>query len=70
MESHGIIRGPDPIIRSLGSRLQGRRARRPLNLRRLFFFESAFVYRNSYLVQGQDAVSYLRTKIDRDKSEG
>ena len=28
-----------------------------------FFFESAFVYRNSYLVQGQDAVPYFRTKI-------
>ena len=35
-----------------------------------FFFGSAFVYRNSYLVQGQDAVPYLRTKINKDKLEG
>ena len=35
-----------------------------------FFFGPAFVYRNSYLVQGQDAVPYFRTKINRNKLEG
>ena len=45
-------------------------ASRQLRILFFFFFGSAFVYRNSYLVQGQDAVPYLRTKINKDKLEG